>query len=223
MFRLWLLPYSSSTVEYDRNWTAHKAYDVFYLAPCRRYLPTLIDTLGQKPEPCKLGSPSRGLQWNPSGIGGSQSNISCSPQLALHSCNSSYILVRYNNHENWPVSTWLHAGERQAKSESSKRAQRKWNKLELCCFLFVRFKWELCFLANSQCGQVTIFADIFFFLSFNLCQCESVLFHRFYDICRPRLKDMLFSPSEKGFPLQSLEKVHTIGWISYCLPPFTSL
>lgn len=111
---------------------------------------------------CKQGFLSKGLQWNSSRISVPRSSNSCSRQFMLHSRSFKYISARYNNHENWPVSTWLHAGENPAKFESTKWAQRKWNKLEICCFLFVRFKWELCFLANSQCGQVTIFADIIF-------------------------------------------------------------
>lgn len=183
----------------------------------------LIYTMGQKPEPCKLGPPSEGLQWNPSGISVSQSNNSCSRQVMFHSCSFRYILVRCNNHENWPVSTWLHTGENLAKSESTKQAQRKWNKLEIRCFLFVRFKWELCFLANSQCGQVTIFAGIFFFPLFQLVQMQvHVLFHIYDNSCHPRPKDMLFPPSEKGLHLQSPEKVHTVGSIFYYLPLFTS-
>ena len=112
----------------------------------------------------QTGSPIEGsaVRRKASRIRVSPSNNSCSRQFTLQSCSFKYILVRYNKHETWPVSTWLHAGENPAKSESTKRAQRKWNKLEICCFLFIRFKWELCSLANSQCGQVTIFEGIIF-------------------------------------------------------------
>lgn len=153
----------------NRNCTACKAENTSIWPFTENVCWPLIYTMGQKPELCKLGPPSEGLQWNPSGISVSQSNNSCSRQVMFHSCSFRYILVRCNNHENWPVSTWLHAGENPAKSESTKQAQRKWNKLEIRCFLFVRFKWELCFLANSQCGQVTIFAGIFFFPSLSTC------------------------------------------------------
>lgn len=163
----WLLPVPKAELNIcssETMWpTEPKMFSLwpFMETVCR----PLIYILRQEPKPCKLGPPGKGLQRTLSGISVSPSNNSCCQQFRLSSSGLKCVSLH------WPVFSWLHTGENWTKEENSKQAQRKWNKLEICCFLFVRFKWELGFLANSQCGQVTVFCRYFFFsLSFNFCK-----------------------------------------------------
>lgn len=141
---------------------AHKAHNVFCLAIYRKHWLTSDLYRGWEAWALPMGPPPKGLQWHAHGAGVSQSSRFCPQPFVLRSCSLTSVSAHCNSRENWLVSTRLHAGASPAKAESTKQAPRKWNKLERC-FLFIRFKWELCFLANSQCGQVTVFAGTIFF------------------------------------------------------------